>query len=143
MSDTKDITVEYLITPEPNQTDSAFYCWQHGWETLVTVTAGEREFAIGVNGEMRIEAPQFDENGEWSHSDTWRYSDDLTSNGIDTDEKLYEFSNKYSEYDIWQNNNWFEFYEVDGEDSWEVCDTLEEAIEAVKAILADDTAGRE
>lgn len=125
MSDTKDITVEYQHTANPEQTDSAFHCWSGDWETLAIVTAGERKFVVGSNGEMRIHAPD---------NEVWRYTDDLLSAGIDTDKKLSEFSE--ANPDAWVNNNWFEFYEVDGEDSWEVHDTIEEAIEAVKEILA-------
>lgn len=132
MSDTKDITVEYQYTANPEQTDSAFHCWSGDWETLAIVTAGERKFVVGSNGEMRIHAPD---------NEVWRYTDDLLSAGIDTDKKLSEFSE--ANPDAWVNNNWFEFYEVDGEDSWEVHDTVEEAIEAVKEILASETAGRE
>ena len=132
MSETKDITIEYHYTANPEQTDSAFHCWTHGWETLATVKAGGREFVVGSNGEMRIHAPD---------NEVWRYTDDLLSAGIDTDKKLSEFSE--ANPDAWVNNNWFEFYEVDGEDSWEVHETVEEAIEAVKEILASETAGRE
>jgi len=134
MSDTKDITVEYQYTANPNQTDSAFHCWSGDWETLAIVTAGERKFVVGSNGEMRIYAP---------NDEVWRYTDDLLNAGIDTDEKLYEFVNKPENENAVANNNWFEFYEVDGEDSWEVHETVEEAIEAVKEILASETAGRE
>lgn len=127
MSDTKDITIEYHYTANPEQTDSAFYCWDSDWTTLATVTAGERKFIVGSNGEMRIYAP---------NNEVWRYTDDLISAGIDTDEKLAEFSSNPENANAWANNNWFEFYEVDGEDSWEVHDTVEEAIEAIKEILA-------
>lgn len=127
MSDTKDITIEYHYTANPEQTDSAFHCWDNDWTTLATVKAGGREFIVGSNGEMRIYAPD---------NEVWRYTDDLISAGIDTDEKLAEFSTKPENANAWANNNWFEFYEVNGEDSWEVHETVEEAIEAIKEILA-------
>lgn len=121
-------TIEYFYTPELNRTDSAFYCWTHGWETLVTVTAGERKFAIGVNGEMRLDLP----NGE-----VWRYTDDLISNQIDTDEKLAIFSALYP--NAWTNNNWFEMYEVDNDSGWsDVYETVDEAIEAVIHLLGEE-----
>lgn len=123
-------TVEYLVEQDPQQTESAFYCWTNGWEVLAVVKAGDREFHIGSNGEMRINLP----NG-----DVWRYTSDLISAGIDTDTKLGEFNTAHAEQDVWVNNNWFEFYEpkADGE-WWEVCETLEEAIEAVKEILTNN-----
>jgi hypothetical protein len=63
-----------------------------------------------------------------------RYTSDLLSAGIDTDKKLSEL-----DQDVWVNNNWFEFYEPKADDEWwEVCETLEEAIEAVKQILTDN-----
>jgi hypothetical protein len=63
-----------------------------------------------------------------------RYTSDLLSAGIDTDKKLAEL-----DQDVWVNNNWFEFYEPKADDEWwEVCETLEEAIEAVKQILTDN-----
>lgn len=123
-------TVEYLIEQDPQQTDSAFYCWTNGWEVLAVVKSGDREFHIGSNGEMRINLP----NG-----DVWRYTSDLISAGIDTDTKLAEFNTAHAEQDVWVNNNWFEFYEPKADDEWwEVCETLEEAIEAVKQILMDN-----
>ena len=120
-------TIEYLYTPQPNQTDSMFHCWSHGWETLATVTAGERRFAIGVNGEMRLDLP---------NSEVWRYTDDLTSNKIDTDEKLFIFLSLYP--DAMTNNNWFEMYEV-GDDSGysDVYETVDQAIEAVLTLLGE------
>jgi len=125
-----DYTVEYLVEQNPEQTDSAFYCWTNGWEVLAVVKSGDREFHIGSNGEMRINLP----NG-----DVWRYTSDLISAGIDTDTKLAEFNTAHAEQDVWVNNNWFEFYEPKADDEWwEVCETLEEAIEAVKQILADN-----
>ena len=121
------INIEYLFDRNPQQTDSAFYCWWHGWETLATVTAGEREFRIGVNGEMRFDLP----NGE-----VWRYTDDLTSNEIDTDEKLTIFLSLYP--NTMTNNNWFEMYEVGDDSGWsDVYDTVEEAIEAVLTLLGE------
>lgn len=118
-------TIEYFYTPDPNQTDSMFHCWTHGWETLVAVKAGEREFHIGVNGEMRFDLP----NGE-----VWRYTDDLTSNNLDTDEKLTIFLSLYP--DVMTNNNWFEMYEVgNDEDYSEVYETVDQAIEAVITLL--------
>jgi hypothetical protein len=125
-----DYTVEYLAEQNPEQTDSAFYCWTNGWEVLAVVKSGDREFHIGSNGEMRINLP----NG-----DVWRYTSDLISAGIDTDTKLAEFNTAHAEQDVWVNNNWFEFYEPKADDEWwEVCETLEEAIEAVKQILTDN-----
>jgi len=122
-----EVKITYLVPQEENQTDSAFYCWSEGWETLATVECGDRKFAIGSNGEMRFNLP----NG-----DVFRYTEDLINFGIDTDEKLRNFGHAYPEAQV--NNNWFEFYEVDGEDSWEVHETLEEAIDAVKEILSTD-----
>ena len=125
-----EYTVEYLVEQDPKRTDSAFYCWTNGWEVLAVVKSGDREFHIGSNGEMRINLP----NG-----DVWRYTSDLISAGIDTDEKLAEFNTEHAEQDVWVNNNWFEFYEPKADDEWwEVCETLDEAIEAVKQILTDN-----
>lgn len=125
-----DYTVEYLVEPNPEQTESAFYCWTNGWEVLAVVKSGDREFHIGSNGEMRINLP----NG-----DVLRYTSDLISAGIDTDTKLAEFNTAHADQDVWVNNNWFEFYEPKADDEWwEVCETLEEAIEAVKQILIDN-----
>lgn len=121
--------VTYLVEQNPDQTDSAFYCWSGGWEVLATIKSGDREFHIGSNGEMRINLPD---------GDVIRYTEDLLSAGIDTDEKLAEFSAKYANHDVWVNNNWFEFYELDTNDEWwEVCETIEEAVNAVITILGD------
>jgi hypothetical protein len=121
-----EYTVEYLIEQDPQQTDSAFYCWTNGWEVLAVVKSGDREFHIGSNGEMRINLP----NG-----DVLRYTSDLLSAGIDTDIKLSEFMEKHD----WIHNNWFEIYEKDSVGEWwEVCETLEEGIEAARHALEMD-----
>lgn len=124
MATTTDVTISYYCEMKPEQTDSAFYCWSNGWETLVTVKAGKREFIIGVNGEMRLDLP----NG-----DVWRYTDDLLDNKIDTDEKLYALDR-----DVWTNNNWFEMYEIGYDDSYDVFDSINDAIQQALALLNEE-----
>lgn len=123
------MNVTYLQEQMPDRTDSAFYCWGEGFETLATVTKGDRTFHVGTNGEMRINLP----NGE-----IYRYTEDLLAAGIDSDEKLAELEKNYPDEEIWINNNWFEIYEsgADGE-WWEVHETLEEGIAAAKAVLSE------
>ena len=115
-----EVKVTYLTELNPEQTDSAFYCWGSGFEPLAEVKKGDRTFYVGSSGEMRINLPS---------GDIVRYTSDLLEKGIDTDAKLSELLESHD----WINNNWFEIYEegADGE-WWEVCDTLEEGIEAAR-----------
>ncbi len=129
MSD--DFSVEYLVELNPNQTNSAFYCWSGGWETLAIVTTDKRKFHVGSNGEMRIDAPD---------GGVWRYTSDLISAGIDTDDKLADLEEKHP--NMYINNNWFEFYEPNaGNEWWEVHDTIECAIQAIKDIVTEEREG--
>lgn len=121
-----DIKVEYLVTIEPHRTESAFHCWNDGYQVLATVKSGDREFAVVSNGEMRINL---------TDGSVIRYTDDLLSRGIDTDEKYRNLVDTYENVEAWVNNNWFEFWEIGEFDSWEVYETVEEAIEAIKEIL--------
>lgn len=118
-----EVKITYLTELNPEQTDSAFYCWGAGFESLAKVQKGDRTFYVGSNGEMRIDLP---------NEGVVRYTSDLLEAGIDTDKKLAELLEKND----WINNNWFEIYEegADGE-WWEVCDTLEEGIEAARHAL--------
>jgi hypothetical protein len=120
---TEEVKITYLTEVNPDQTDSAFYCWGSGFEPLAEVKKGDRTFYVGSNGEMRINL---------STGNVIRYTSDLLEAGIDTDEKLSELEKRLE----WVNNNWFEIYEegADG-DWWEVCDTLEEGIEAARHAL--------
>lgn len=123
----KNYTVEYLVEQDPKRTDSAFHCWTQGHQDLAIVRAGDREFRVCSNGEMRVNLP---------NDEVWRYTDDLLSAGIDTDEKLWKFNEEHADKDVWVNNNWFEFYEVGADEEWwEVHETVEEAIEAIVSIL--------
>ena len=122
------VEVKYLQEQMPDRTDSAFYCWGSGFETIATVTKGDRTFCVGTNGEMRINLP----DGE-----IYRYTEDLLAAGIDTDAKLAELEKNNPDEEIWINNNWFEIYEV-GEDGewWEVYDSIEEGIAAATEVLS-------
>jgi hypothetical protein len=118
-----EVKITYLTELNPEQTDSAFYCWGTGFEALAKVQKGDRTFYVGSNGEMRIDLP---------NEGIVRYTSDLLEAGIDTDAKLSELLESHD----WINNNWFEIYEegADGE-WWEVSDTLEEGIEAARHAL--------
>jgi hypothetical protein len=118
-----EVKITYLTELNPAQTDSAFYCWGTGFEALAKVQKGDRTFYVGSNGEMRIDIP---------NEGVIRYTVDLIEAGIDTDTKLAELLEKQD----WINNNWFEIYEEDADGEWwEVCDTLEEGIEAARHAL--------
>lgn len=118
-----EVKITYLTELNPEQTESAFYCWGSGFEALAKVQKGDRTFYVGTNGEMRIDLP---------NEGVVRYTSDLLEAGIDTDAKLSELLESHD----WINNNWFEIYEegADGE-WWEVSDTLEEGIEAARHAL--------
>ena len=132
-----DVTIEYAYVCPENQQDSAFHTMSADFEGLATLTYRTRVVYVCRAGEMRIEVPQFDADGEWSHSDTIRYTDDLESIGIDTDEKLAELSEKYQDYDIWQNNSWFEVYSDDYPDG-EIYHEFNEAIKGALEFIKDD-----
>lgn len=121
-------TVKYCDYYDESRNDSAFYCWNaHEW--VASVYIDDRCLEIWAVGNMRINL----ENGN-----VIRYADDLRDNGILSDSDLEQISN-----DLWENNNWLELRDYEGEwigDVWSghIYHTVDEAVEAVKELLTNE-----
>lgn len=130
--------LEWYAPSKVEQTDASFYCWGDGMTSLGILKADGRTFHIVANGEMRLNIPVPDVNGEYQDDlyDVVRYTDALLQYAK-TDEELRNLTDYWIEQgvDIWVNNNWFEWYEVDDDhdvDSfWEVQDDLEECVASI------------
>lgn len=135
-----DVTITYEYVVPENQQDSAFHTFGPDFNVLATLTYKDRTLLMGVNGEMRLEVPLFDADGEWCGSETIRYCDQLADIGINTDNELYKFTNEYQDYDVWQNNSWFEVWSPDNYNiDWAVYHEFYEAIDDAVEMIKDDS----
>jgi hypothetical protein len=112
---------------DPTRNDPAFYTWDSP-EFVAAVEVDGRGLEAWVVGEMKI----YLEN-----EDIVRYTDDLISNSIDTDEKLSNLSS-----DLWENNSWIELRDYEGQwigdvFSGHVYHDIPEAVEAMKELLVN------
>jgi hypothetical protein len=119
--------VVYNSYYQKDRNDPAFYTWDSP-EWVATVHLDEKSLEIWSVGEMKI----YLENEE-----IIRYSDDLISNGIDTDEKLFDIPSE-----AWHNNSWLELRDYEGEwigDVWSghVYHDVQEAVDACLALLQE------
>ena len=112
--------------------DSAFYTDDNSPQTVWQDRAVD--YYVVRNGKMRIHARLNNE----SEPVVIRYSDQLISYGVDSDEKLAALEGN-PDFD-WVNNSWFEVWGVDNEEDIDnVYDTLDEAISAARAMNEEVT----
>lgn len=119
--------IKYCDYYDSTRNDPAFYTWDSP-EWVATVKVEDRLLEAWVVGEMRI----YLEN-----ENIIRYSDDLFSNSIDTDEKLFNLSS-----DLWHNNSWIELRDYEGEwigdvFSGHIYHDIPEAVEAMEMLLKE------
>lgn len=151
MTDTlTDVTITYREKVPENQQDSAFHTWNPGAENLAVVEYKGRKLFIDRVGDMYLSIPNIPEHldvaDEEVYSQNWeetviRYTNDLLSFGIDTDEKLHALDDRFSNngYQIWHMNSWFEVYSEDDDFGYEVYHEFYEAVDfALAAIKADE-----
>ncbi len=118
--------------PCSKRKDAAFYVNSDGgeyvWNPPLNEDEGEKhEFYVVRAGEMRIKAT--DGKGR---DYVLRYTDDLESFGIHTDEQLYEASTDEENF-YWDMNPWFEVMCETDEAYSDVFDDLDRAIaEAIR-----------
>jgi hypothetical protein len=110
--------------------DSAFYVNSAGHE-VVWQEEGNRFFVVR-NGEMRIHAKgNFD-------TTVIRYTDQLESFGIKTDEELAKWTDKGDEFFHWANNSWFEVWDSNEPNYYsEPYHELKDAIGQAEVLLAE------
>jgi hypothetical protein len=109
--------------------DSAFYTNSAGTEVVWSDKDSPR-FYVVRNGEMRIHAKR--SSGDFEH-EVIRYTDQLESFGIKSDEELKKWTDRGNEFFIWVNNSWFEIYDTkDSEYSSHTIRELDEAVEFAK-----------
>lgn len=118
-------TVRYCDYYDSTRNDPAFYTWDTP-EWVASVEIDGRALEAWTVGEMRINLP---------NEDVVRYTDDLISNEIDSDNKLEELSS-----DFWENNSWIELRDYEGQwigdiFSGHVYHDIPEAVEAMKELL--------
>jgi hypothetical protein len=110
--------------------DAAFYTYTHDAEVLWRPEGSNpKEVRVYRNGEMRINYTE--PSGEIS---VLRYTGDLESRGIDSDERLR--AAEESGLIEWINNAWFEVAWVDYEDG-EIVGGIDEAIDYAKQLLEE------
>jgi hypothetical protein len=139
MSQAKEGGVSLPLEPTSARQDSAFYTWSPDWETVWADSTTPR-FRVYRNGEMRIHARK----ALLSDYEVLRYTDQLESFGIKTDEDLRKWEAKGAEHFEWINNSWFEVVSVlDGDEAFsEVFHELDEAIAQAKVLWEEYGADR-
>lgn len=113
-----------FTTPDKSlRQESAFY---HADQDPQSVWDGNERFYVERVGEMLI--IYTDPEGEVHYLRTTR---DLEEVGIDTDEKLAEFTDKGEEVFCWRNNSWFEIWDDNKQEylEGEIWHELDEAVE--------------
>jgi hypothetical protein len=112
--------------------DSAFYVNDAGHE--VVWQKDDNRFYVIRNGEMRIHARREDE----FEPTVIRYTDQLESFGITTDEELAKWTGKGDEFFHWANNSWFEVVDTKDPDYYsEPYHELKDAIGQAEVLLAE------
>lgn len=131
------------------QQESAFYTMGPGNSNVAVITYKDRTVFVDCVGEMYLTLPNIPAdldvadnevyNQEWEET-IIRYTDDLISFGIDTDEKLIELDKRFSAngYQIWHNNSWFEVYSEKDDFGYDVHHELHEAIDFAVAAIQED-----
>jgi hypothetical protein len=129
--------------------DPAFYTNIGNSETIAEVTHKGRTLYIDRVGEMYLSIPEVPAeldmadpevyNQDW-HETVIRYTDDLESFGIKTDDQLRALDERFSKngYEIWHNNSWFEVYSDEDDFGYDVHHELNEAIDFAFAAIQDD-----
>ena len=103
--------------------DTSFYTNQAGAETIWQEDGNP--FFVVRNGEMRIHYSPDLENQQ-----VIRYTDQLESIGVKTDEDLQRFTELGDEMFTWVNNSWFEIW--NSNDTEYYSEPLHEVNEAIK-----------
>jgi len=103
--------------------ESAFY---HSDQDPMSVWDGNERFYVERVGEMLI--VYTDPEGEEHYL---RTTADLEELGIDTDEKLAEYTDKGEEVFCWRNNSWFEIWDDTKQEylEGEIWHELDEAVD--------------
>lgn len=141
MNSLADITVEYVeVIPEDKQLPE-FYVNQNEPFVFATISKGDREVYVAVNGEMYITVPEEEWQGyDYPYNEkVYRYSDELDKL-VKNDKELMDLLRLWSvdrEYEVVHSNPWWEIYSNDYPDG-EVFDTFYEAVEGAIAFVQDD-----
>jgi hypothetical protein len=112
--------------------DASFYVNDAGHE--VVWEKDDNRFYVIRNGEMRIHARREDE----FEPTVIRYTDQLESFGITTDEELSKWTDKDDEFFHWANNAWFEVCDSKDPDYFsEPYHSLNDAIGQAEVLLSE------
>jgi hypothetical protein len=134
------ITYQYMV-PE-NQQDAAFHTHGPGNNCLAVVEHKGRKLFIDCVGEMYLIMLNITPEGEINEGrDVIRYTDDLISHGITTDEKLRWYTEMTSEmgWEVWHMNPWFEVFSEEDDFGYGVYHEFYEAVDfALDAIKEDE-----
>jgi hypothetical protein len=136
MSQAKEGGVSLPLEPASARQDPSFYTNDAGLELVwADFTTGEEpRFRVYRNGEMRIHA-RHSLDAEYQ---VIRYTDQLESFGIKTDEELAKWTDKGDEFFYWANNSWFEVWDSNEPDYYsEPYHELKDAIGQAEVLLAE------
>jgi hypothetical protein len=125
-----DARVEFSSEYSKTRQDPAFYV-SDGPVWVASVYLDNRLLDIYCIGEMRLQLPTEDY--------PVRYTSELFAVGIEDDSDLIRISEKYRNYDIWQNNAWFELFTPTNNEYLddEIFFNVDEAVDRAYTLLGD------
>ena len=142
MINLSEVTIEYAqVVPEHIQLPE-FYVEGHGFNTIATLSRGDREIYLAANGEMHLTVPNIVNGQLTDEGATYiRYASDLHEVGIENDIQLTQFIKTISNagYEIYRMNPWWEIY-ADHDPDGIVCDSdnFYDNIDVATGLLFDD-----
>jgi hypothetical protein len=138
--DVTNVKIDYKeVIPTSRQFPEFYISGYGGHEIYATVSEGDREISVAVNGEMYISVPDIYNGGLLDTDNIIRSTSDLNSYGIDDDIRLNQFIKTISNagFEIYHQNPWWElFSDVDPDGI--VCETFYQAIDMAISLIKDE-----
>lgn len=140
INDVTNVKIDYKEVIPTNVQMPEFYVSNGGGhEIYATVSEGDREINIAVNGEMYLTIPNIWKSGELTDGEIVRDSYDLILAGIENDLQLMQFIKTISNagFQVYHENPWWElFSDVDPDGI--VCETFYQAVDMAISLIKDE-----
>jgi hypothetical protein len=142
MINLSEVTIEYSEVVPTHIQSPEFYVDGNGYNTIATLTRGDREIYVTANGEMDLTIPNI-VNGELTDEGATRirYAGDLFAAGINDDIQFHQFVKTlgYAGWETYRMNPWWEIWaDHDPDGIVSDSDNFYDAIDVATALLFDD-----
>jgi len=139
LNDVTNVVIDYKeVIPTTCQMPEFYVSGGGGHEIYATVSEGDREINIAVNGEMYLTVPYI-ANGELIEGEIIRDAHDLLAAGIESDLQLTQFVKTISNagFEVYHQNPWWELFSDIDHDGI-VCDTFYQAVDMAISLIKDE-----